>query len=138
MYYKVAKILMALIIGNLGTAGPIRRKLASGMLHMMPGQLSCEEIDAFIIDYTEDRLDASARKPFDFHMSVCPMCRASLASYLKTIDLSNAALVQESGDDAVEATPDLINAILAATDLSENDQTNDDGGGEDKNGNSQP
>lgn len=125
MYYKVAKILMALIIGNLGTAGPIRRKMAAGMLQIMPGQLSCQEVDAFIVDYTENRLDASARKPFDFHMSVCPMCRSSLSSYLKTIELSKAATAQERDDDAVNAPPDLVNAILAATVLSEKDKSED-------------
>ena len=109
---------MALIIGNLGTAGPIRRKIASGMLHIMPGQLSCQDVDAFIIDYIEDRLDASARKPFDFHMRVCPMCRASLASYSKTIELSKAAINQEGGDERVTAPPNLVNAIIEAAGLS--------------------
>lgn len=103
---------MALIVGNLGTAGPIRRRIACSMLNMMPGQLSCQEVDAFVIDYTEDRLPPSQRKPFDFHMSVCPMCRASLASYLKTIELSKAAYTGDITNAGANAPQDLIDAIL--------------------------
>jgi len=118
MYYKTLRTMMALMIGDLAKAGPIKRKIASFAMAMLPGQLSCGEFEQFICDYTENRLDPAVRRRFDFHMSVCPMCRTHLAAYLKTIELSNRAFAPERAGEPVEAPQELVNAVLAAIALS--------------------
>lgn len=112
---------MALMIGDLAKAGPIKRKVASFAMAMLPGQLSCGEFEQFIGDYTENRLDPAVRRRFDFHMSVCPMCRTHLAAYLRTIELSHRAFAPERADEPVEAPQELVNAVLAAIALSRKD-----------------
>lgn len=109
---------MALIIGNLGTAGPIRRKIACTMLDIMPGQLSCQEFDAFMSVYAEHHLSSPAQKRFDFHLNVCPMCRSSLASYMKTIELSKAAASLDHADGPANSPQELIDDVLAKIALS--------------------
>lgn len=138
MYYRVMKILMAVMIGDLGSAGPFRRKLASIAMDFLPGQLTCRKFHGFISDYAEDRLHPSMRRRFEFHLSVCSMCSSHLAAYMKTIDLSKAALTEENADEPVEAPQDLVNAILASIVLSENDTHDDNADGEGPNGKTQP
>jgi hypothetical protein len=88
------------------------------MLNAMPGQLSCQEFDAFMSDYAEHRLSSPIQKRFDFHLTVCPMCRSSLASYMKTIELSKAAASLDYADDPDTPPQELIDAVLAQIALS--------------------
>ncbi len=99
--------------GN-GEKGTLRRWMAGLFLRHFPGQITCAEFEAFILDYHEGNLDERQRKLFEFHLSICPMCQVQFADYLRTIELGQRVFAD--GDEPVpeEVEDELVNAILAA------------------------
>ena len=73
--------------------------------------ITCRELIDFIADYLDGALKEIQAIDFTRHLSVCPSCRAYLATYQVTIRAGKAALHYDDSvnDDAPE---DLIRAIL--------------------------
>lgn len=79
-----------------------------------PERLRCRDVDAFLLDYVEARLDARVAAVFERHLALCEHCRHFLASYRRTIALGRM-LCDDDGEPAGDAVPDeLVQAILAA------------------------
>lgn len=51
-----------------------------------PG-LSCEQANAFILDYVEGRMDPGLRARFEAHLGMCPSCAPFLDQYRQTMKL---------------------------------------------------
>ncbi len=94
--------------------GRLRRWLAGLFLHHFPGQITCAEFEAFLIDYHEGALNARQRALFDFHLSICPMCQVQFASYLRTIELGRRVFAEGEEPVPEEVEEELVNAILSA------------------------
>ncbi len=92
---------------------PVIQRMGGSMLRHMPGQITCRQFEDFLVDYLEDRLTAEQKKLFQRHMKVCPMCRASLHSYLKVIEMGQAVCAEDDKDHVFDAAPqELIDAII--------------------------
>jgi len=77
-----------------------------------PKDLSCSEVIEFLDDYTDKQLSAERCALFEEHLSVCSDCMAYLASYRRTIALTNDVKTLERAVD--DAPADLVEAIIAA------------------------
>jgi predicted anti-sigma-YlaC factor YlaD len=87
--------------------------IGGSMLRHMPGQITCRQFEDFLTDYLEDRLTSDQKRLFERHMKVCPMCRTSLKSYLKVIEMGQAVCAEDEKDEAFTAAPqELIDAII--------------------------
>jgi predicted anti-sigma-YlaC factor YlaD len=73
---------------------------------------TCQELNAFVIDYLEGTLPVFQRLVSQPHLGMCPKCRACLQGYRRTVRLSHDAYAQEGAREAIP--PELIDAILAA------------------------
>ena len=71
--------------------------------------ITCRELIDFIADYLDRALSASELDDFERHLSICPSCRAYLASYRATLRLEKATA---EADALEEAPEELIQAIL--------------------------
>ncbi len=102
------------MIAGRGPAGPAKRWLASLFLRHFPGQITCAEFEAFLLDYHEGNLSERQREVFEYHFTICPHCRVQFTAYLRTIELGRRIFA--AGEEAVpeEVEDELINAILAA------------------------
>lgn len=73
--------------------------------------ITCRELIDFIADYIEGALTEIQLEDFQRHLSVCPSCRAYLATYEETIRAGKHVLHYD--DSANEDAPEeLIRAIL--------------------------
>ncbi len=102
------------MMGDPAKAGPVRRWMASLFLQYFPGQITCLDFEQFIIDYVEEDLSDRARRRFEFHMAICPMCRSHFERYAKAVRLGKLAFDDPSASLPTEIPTDLVNAILAA------------------------
>jgi len=90
--------------------------IGGGMLRHIPGHITCREFEAFLSDYVEGRLSDEQLKLFNRHMSVCPFCRTSLASYVLATKMGQAVCAEEEMDETFEQAPqELIDAIIDIT-----------------------
>lgn len=76
--------------------------------------MTCREVADFLADYVSGALAADVRAQFDRHLSVCPNCRAYLATYRATIELGRRAFAIPDADAQSEVPEDLVSAILSA------------------------
>ena len=84
-------------------------------LRYLPGQITCRQFETFVIDYHENRLTDSQRELIERHMRLCPMCRTSLAGYLKTIELGKKTHPNYwKNATLVDAPYELVETILSA------------------------
>ena len=92
-----------------------RSRLTKGMiaffLHTWPGQITCEEFNAFLADFVSGDLPPKTMDLVRFHLKICPMCRRHRHDYEETIKLSK---VTGRDNEMVAAPQDLINTILVA------------------------
>jgi len=72
------------------------------------------EFENFVHDYQEGSLDPRARRAFDLHMELCPMCRVYFESYLQTIELGRRICATDDAAAPAELPEELAAAILAA------------------------
>ncbi len=72
---------------------------------------SCQEIDAFFVDYLEGNLPIYRRLVFALHLGMCQKCRAYLRAYRKMIALSKDAYREVI--QPPEMPKELADAILA-------------------------
>jgi anti-sigma factor RsiW len=90
------------------------RRRIQGVLFRLPGMITCEVFEDFILAYLEDELPASKRRLFETHLKVCKSCRRYLADYRKAL-AATAALLEEEEKATLERVPeDLVAAILAS------------------------
>ena len=84
------------------------------MLKHMPLMITCRQFEDFILAYLEGELPEKQRFVFELPLTVCRECRASLAAYRRTIEISKR--VFENPDLAVpdEVPEDLVKAVLDA------------------------
>ena len=107
--------LKAMFLAILGgrISGAIMQKIGGSLLRNLPGQITCQQFEDFLIEYLEDRLTVAQRILFERHMKVCPMCRTSLKSYLKVIEMGQAICAEDQKDEVfTEAPQELIDAII--------------------------
>jgi len=90
------------------------RWLKGIMLKTMPGMITCQEFDAFIVDYLEDDLPRKQKVIFEMHMRMCRECRDYLAAYRRSMEISNAVCEPDSTALPTDIPEDLIKAILDA------------------------
>jgi anti-sigma factor RsiW len=74
--------------------------------------MTCLEIADFLMDYLSGELPPDVRAQFDRHLSVCPNCRAYIATYQATIDLGRKAFAAPDADAQAEVPEELVSAIL--------------------------
>jgi anti-sigma factor RsiW len=89
------------------------RRRIQGVIFKLPGMITCEVFEGYILAYLDDELPASKRQLFEMHLKVCKSCRKYLADYRKALAATEALLEEETA--ALEKVPeDLIAAILAS------------------------
>jgi len=84
------------------------------MLNVMPGMITCEEFEQFIVDYLEGDLPSKQLSLFERHLRMCRECRDYLTAYQRTMEMSRAACESSSDSLQEEVPEDLIKAILDA------------------------
>ncbi|MGH1482835.1 MAG: anti-sigma factor family protein [Geminicoccales bacterium] len=102
------------ILGDHAKAGHLKKFIESVFLRYFPAQMTCREFEAFIIDYSEDELSERQRQLFDWHMTMCPMCKVQFETYCHTIQLGQNAFEKDDADVPESVKTELINAILAS------------------------
>ena len=74
--------------------------------------MTCREVADFLMDYLTDELPPGVRAQFERHLSLCPNCRAYLATYRATIDMARNAFEAPDADAYAEVPEELVGAIL--------------------------
>ena len=89
--------------------GGLRRRMKGVMMRYCPRMITCQDFEAFIIDYLEGGLSDRQRFVFELHIKMCRECRDYLAAYQQARELGKALSIDDG-----DAPEDLIQAILAA------------------------
>ena len=92
----------------------IGRALAGRAFKHLPGMITCEAFDAFIVNYLDGSLPHQQRILFERHLRACPHCRSYLERYKMTVHLAAAAGPISSWDALGEPPEDLVHAILSS------------------------
>lgn len=80
------------------------------MTRYLPGMLTCEEVDSFLLDFHEGQLSTVEKLKFQLHLSMCAECKAYVRDYKNTIRLSQEGFRKA---DSLEKVPEeLIEVIL--------------------------
>ncbi len=87
---------------------------AKAMMFRAPMMITCAELEAFILDYFEDRLTPFQKRVFELHLKVCADCRRYLETYRATVALGKAAFQSPDAPLPDDVPDDLVQAILAA------------------------
>jgi anti-sigma factor RsiW len=61
----------------------------------VPAGVTCKEATDLIGDYVADNLTSPERRAFEAHLSGCPDCKAFLATYKRTIGLTQSFLAAQ-------------------------------------------
>ena len=80
----------------------------------MPGMITCEEFEEFILDYFDGDLSRKQKMIFEMHLRMCRECRDYLAAYQRTMEMSRAVYAPNNDSLPKEVPEDLIKAILDA------------------------
>jgi anti-sigma factor RsiW len=91
-----------------------RRRLKAVMMRRLPGMITCQEFERFVLDHYEGRLSEPERRRFERHMAMCPPCRVSWESYCKAVALGRRVFAEEEQDDPAPVGEELVAAVLAA------------------------
>ena len=76
--------------------------------------MTCREVADFLMDYLSGELSPDLQAQFDRHLSVCPNCRAYIATYRATIELGRKAFAVPDADAQSEVPEELVSAILSS------------------------
>ena len=91
----------------------VRMRMKSLMMRYVPGHITCEEADDFIVDYLDGTLPERPRHLFERHIRMCPACKRYLERQRKVV----ALVAREGQMSAVQPSPppeSLVQAILRA------------------------
>ncbi len=81
---------------------------------VVPMMLTCQELDGFIVDYLDGRLDFTTRMKFKMHISMCGDCKRYLVRYRQTMRTVSAAYQNDSSPLTEDVPENLVQAILSA------------------------
>lgn len=85
------------------------------LLHSLPGMISCDVFEAFVLDYLEGELPAAKRRVFERHLKMCRECRDYLSAYQASLDLAKRGMKEaEKRIDLADVPEDLVKAVIAA------------------------
>jgi anti-sigma factor RsiW len=93
---------------------PLKRAMKGAMGKFLPGMVSCQEFEAFIVDYLDDELNDQESAIFERHLNHCRECREYLKAYKQTITLGKAALANPEAPIPNDVPEELIKAMLQA------------------------
>lgn len=88
------------------------RRRVHGVLFKLPGMITCNEFEGFVLAYLNDELSPKQRRLFKVHLMVCSPCRKYLAAYRRTLN-ATAILKEEDVQELSNVPEDLVAAILA-------------------------
>ncbi len=92
---------------------PTLRRRLQGIMFRLPGMITCEDFEEFIVDYLEGELAPRQKRIFELHLAICRECRDHLSAYKQAVERAKAVGAEETGK--LEDVPkDLVDAILAA------------------------
>ena len=111
---KLVLKMMTWMIGDTANPGTLKRRLGQLFLRHFPGQITCQEFEAFIVDFVDDDLAPNERKLFNFHMTICPMCNVHFSEYRRTIELSQKVCEADDENLPADVPEELVAAILTA------------------------
>lgn len=78
----------------------------------MHASLTCRQVEEFLMDYLERRLDFWMSLQFRFHLFMCPNCTKYIQDYKNTIALEKKVF-ENPEDEAIGNVPDgILQAIL--------------------------
>jgi anti-sigma factor RsiW len=80
----------------------------------LPGMITCNEFEDFILAYLDDELPRSKRRVFDWHIRLCKECREYLAAYLTSLELTKKAMAADEATDLPAVPDDLVTAVMEA------------------------
>jgi len=76
---------------------------------MMTGQAaSCKQVDKFLQDYLEGRLDEKTKLRFDEHIEMCKGCQEYLKQFRETLDALSLIEAPEVPDSLADLTLEFI------------------------------
>lgn len=90
------------------------RKLRGIIMRTLPLLITCEEFEEFILDYLEGTLPKRQRLVLDWHLRLCPECRAYLAAYQRAMEVTSVGLDDQEGPLSEAMPEELVQAIIAA------------------------
>ena len=77
--------------------------------------LSCQQLETFLVDYLDGKLNDEQRRAFEEHISLCPPCVQYVEDYKSAISLGKDCFKKEA-DECTEQIPEqLVSAILTAS-----------------------
>ncbi len=91
----------------------LRRRL-HGRMFSLPGMITCNEFEDFILAYLDDELPRSKRRVFDWHIRLCKECREYLAAYIASLELTKKALATDEAASLPDVPDDLVTAVMEA------------------------
>jgi anti-sigma factor RsiW len=74
--------------------------------------MTCREATDFLLDYLDGNLSGPVVAEFEIHLAKCTWCADYLASYRKTVAMTQALASDQAAETAVPE--ELIKAILEA------------------------
>ncbi|MCG8433399.1 MAG: zf-HC2 domain-containing protein [Gammaproteobacteria bacterium] len=75
--------------------------------------LTCAQVEHFLMDYLEGRLDFWSQLRFRFHMLMCPDCPKYLQEYKNAVELGKKVF-DHPEDEAIGKVPEeILHAIMA-------------------------
>lgn len=69
--------------------------------------LTCEDVNAFLVDYFDGTLDERTEQRFEHHVETCTTCQTYLEQYRTTIEMAREDRMEE------EVPPELVEHTLA-------------------------
>lgn len=81
-------------------------------------RITCQELEAFIIDFIDNRLTEEQHVIFNTHLEECDHCKIYIADYQKSIGLSQSAFKKAASTNSSinegDIPEELVQAILQA------------------------
>jgi len=81
------------------------------MMAIMPGTISCKELDEKLDEFMEGDLSGWDRFRFRLHFLMCAACKAYATGYAKTVGLIKNSIGEGDAQDT-DVPEDLIESIL--------------------------
>jgi anti-sigma factor RsiW len=79
-------------------------RMAAPMIRRLMGTPSCQEVNSFLMEYVDEKLDAETSERYRKHLGRCGTCTAYLEQYQDTIKLAKECQSCELPSDLVEHT----------------------------------
>ena len=94
--------------------GDVLYVMKAKLMQHGPLMITCQEFEALILDYLDNRLPRRDRLLFDLHLRMCSKCREYLADYRRTIELGKSAFADPDARVPDSVPEDLVRAVMAA------------------------